>query len=343
MARSSSRMRRRISAAQVVAVGGAGPRRFAFADRDGVPPDPVEGIVDLALRQARPRRRLGQRQPVEGRQRTRCVACCRRPSIHWTRCCGPTFSADRGAAEEAGADGHGRREERVEAGRAGRAAGIHRDAQHVHLRAEAQDDRGIARHGSRPNGPAPWRRIMARQAVIAASRVADLVEAEHRAELLAAQRIVVADALERHEQHARAARHRMPAALRDRLGRLAEQRDVELARREEVLLEPVALLVATACGSCCRFSSSASRSAIAAWAMTADSLVQRMRIVEGLGVGDQLGGAARHPPSRRHRPGTLPGPTPIAGLPERVGGAHHRRAAGREDQVDAVGLHDRRR
>ena len=64
------------------------------------------------------------------------------------------------------------------------------------------------------------------------------------------------------------------------------------------------------------------------------------RIVEGLGVGDEL---------RRLR--NVGGLVDIGGvvaradadrrIARRIGGAHHRRAAGREDQVDPVGLHDR--
>ena len=57
-------------------------------------------------------------------------------------------------------------------GRAGRAADIDRDAQHVHLRAEAQDDRRVARMDRGRMAGALRFRTMARQAVSAASRVA---------------------------------------------------------------------------------------------------------------------------------------------------------------------------
>ena len=76
-----------------------------------------------------------------------------------------------------------------------------------------------------------------------------LEEAEHRAELLAAHRVVVADPLERHEQDARAARHADAGAFGDLLRRLAEQRDVELARREEMLRRAGRAPPPRACGS----------------------------------------------------------------------------------------------
>ena len=127
------------------------------------PADPVERIVDLALRQARAGLGgAGSAEPGRSRRRpTSLRVGDPRPLDEMLR---PDVLADRGAAEEARADSHGRCEERVEAGRAGRAADVDRDAQHIHLRAEAQDDRRVARvdrgrMARRPGAaPSPGRR-----------------------------------------------------------------------------------------------------------------------------------------------------------------------------------------
>src|SRR5436190_15837043 len=154
---------------------------------------------------------------------------------------GADIFGNRTAAEETRANGHGGGQMCLETGCTETVADIDADAQHIHLFAKAQDDPRIAcMDGSRMSAtrtarhrPAGDHRRFARRCHI---------EAEYRTELFPAERIVIADALQRRHQDACAGRDTKTRLLCDEFGSFADQPDVELALREQRLFQSVAFI-----------------------------------------------------------------------------------------------------
>jgi len=106
----------------------------------------------------------------------------------------------------------------VEARRAGAAPDVHGDAQNIELGSITQDDGGVlGMNGSRMPLPLPADHGACGSKGGFAAR--HLIVSENRAQLFAAQEIVVADPLQRGQQNANVARHADAGGLRDVLGR----------------------------------------------------------------------------------------------------------------------------